>query len=163
MAYLLLLRAPLTDRLAAFYKGHEAWIGLTVTLLALVLLGLYGLKRLPHLLRAKRHPTLTPLQLEEMLHGPPPLLVDIRDAAHFKKEGHIRGALHIPFPQFEKRIQEILKQAKGTPTRAVVLIDEHDPQAHAAADILKAYQVDWLYVLMDGFHGWRRGHFPVVK
>jgi rhodanese-related sulfurtransferase len=163
MAYLLLLRAPFTDRVIAFYKGHEAWIGITVTLVALLLLGLYGLKRLPHVVRAKKHPTLTPLQLEELLQGPPPLLVDLRDPAAFKKEGHIKGVLHIPFPQLEKRIQEVLKQAKGKPARAIVLIDEHDPQAHAAADILRAYDVDWLYVLMDGFHGWRKGHFPVVK
>lgn len=163
MAYALLLRAPLFDRLLSFYKGHEARIGLSITVIAVLALAIYGLKRMPHLLRAKKHPTLTPLQLEELLHGPPPLLVDLRDAEHFQKEGHIRGSLHIPYPQLEKRIKEILQHTKGAPARAVVLIDEHDPQAHAAADLLKAHDIDWLYVLMDGFHGWRKGRFPIVK
>jgi rhodanese-related sulfurtransferase len=163
MAPLLLLHAPVLDRLSALYKGHEAWIGITLTLIALFFLGLYGLKRLPHVLRAKRHPTLTPLQLEEMLQGPAPLLVDLRDEGHFKREGHIRGVMHVPFPTLERRIKEVLKAAREPRVRAIVLIDEHDPQAHRAADVLAAYGVDWLYVLMDGFHGWRRAGYKVTK
>lgn len=163
MVPLLLLNAPLLDRLAALCKGREAWVGLTLTGIALLLLGAYALKRLPHWLRAKRHPTLTPFQLEEMLQGPAPLLVDLRDEEAFRREGHIRGVLHVPFPQLDRRVKEVLKSAGEPQGRAIVLIDEHDPKAHDAADILAAHGADWLYVLMDGFHGWRKAGYKVTK
>jgi rhodanese-related sulfurtransferase len=160
---LLLLHAPLLDRLAAFYKGREAWAGITLTAIALALLGLYALRRMPHWMRAKRHPTLTPFQLEEMLQGPAPLLVDLRDEAAFRREGHIRGVLHIPFPQLERRVKEVLKAAGQPQIHAIVLIDEHDPKAHDAADLLAAHGATWLYVLMDGFYGWRKAGYKVTK
>lgn len=143
--------------------GREHLIGWTIAGVAVFLLILMFFGRLPHWLRAKRHPTITPFQLEEMLQGPHPLVVDLRDPATFRKEGHIRGVLHIPFPQLEGRVKEILADARHPMPRAIVLVDEHDPQAHLAADLLKAQGVDWLYVLMDGFHGWRKARFPVVK
>lgn len=150
---------PLLDAL----HGRERTPGLLLAGLAGAGLILWGLVRLPHWLRARRHPTLTALQLEELLQGPPPLLVDLRDAETFRREGHLRGALHIPFSQLAGRIPEILAEARVPVPRAIVLVDEHDPLAHQAADQLRAAGADWLYVLMDGFHGWRKGGFPTVK
>ncbi len=144
-------------------KGREYMLGLGVAGIAILLLLLVLFVRLPHWLRAKRHPTLTAFQLEEMMQGPKPLLVDLRDEAHFQREGHIKGAFHVPFPQLEGRVPEILADARRPMPRPIILIDEHDPQAHLAADLLKARGADWLYVLMDGFHGWRKARFPVVK
>ncbi len=150
---------PLIDSL----QGRERMPGLVLAALAGAGLLFILLVRLPHWLRSRRHPTLTPAQLEDMLQGPAPLLVDLRAAEAFQREGHIRGTLHIPFPQLEKRISEILEEARRPVPRAIVLVDEHDPLAHRAADLLRAAGADWLYVLMDGFHGWRRGRFPIVK
>jgi rhodanese-related sulfurtransferase len=150
---------PLLDTL----QGRERTPGLWLAGVAGAGLGIALLLRLPHWLRARRHPTLTALQLEEMLQGPPPLLVDLREPESFRQEGHIRGALHVPYPQLGSRIPEILAEASRPVPRAIVLVDEHDPVAHRAADQLRAAGADWLYVLMDGFHGWRRGRFPVVK
>lgn len=149
--------------LAEALKGREYMLGIALAGIAILVLILILLGRLPHWMRAKRHPTLTPFQLEEMLQGPHPLVVDLRDAEAFRKEGHIRGVLHIPFPQLEGRVKEIFADARHPMPRAIVLVDEHDPQAHLAADLLKARGADWLYVLMDGFHGWRKGRFPIVK
>jgi rhodanese-related sulfurtransferase len=150
---------PITEAL----KGREHMIGLGLAGIALLLLVLILLGRLPHWMRAKRHPTITPFQLEEMLQGPHPLVVDLRSPEAFRREGHIRGSLHIPFPQLASRVEEILADARHPMPRAIVLVDEHDPQAHQAADLLKAQGADWLYVLMDGYHGWRRARFPIVK
>ncbi|HJV23553.1 MAG TPA: rhodanese-like domain-containing protein [Holophagaceae bacterium] len=150
---------PITEALA----GREHVLGLGLAGAAAVVLLVVLLTRLPHWLRAKRHPTLTPFQLEEMLQGPHPLIVDLREPEAFRKQGHIRGALHIPFPQLPARVKEVLADARHPVPRAIVLVDEHDPQAHRAADLLKAHGADWLYVLMDGFHGWRKANFPTVR
>ncbi len=149
--------------IAEALKGREHMLGYGLAGIAGLALLLILLSRLPHWFRAHRHPTLTPLQLEEMLQGPHPLVVDLRAPEAFRKEGHIRGVLHIPFPQLASRVKEVLEDARHPMPRAIVLVDEHDPQAHQAADLLKAHGADWLYVLMDGFHGWRKAHFPVVK
>ena len=150
---------PITEAL----KGREHLPGLTIAGIAVAALLLFLMIRLPHWLRARRHPTITALQLEEMLQGPHPLIVDLREPEAFKRQGHIRGALHIPFPQLERRLKEVLADAVHPVPRAIVLIDEDDSQAHQAADLLKSHGADWLYVLMDGFHAWRKGDFPIVK
>lgn len=144
-------------------KGRESLIGWGLAGAALLLLVLILLTRLPHLLRAKRHPTLTAFQLEELLQGPPPLVVDLRSPEAIRKEGHIKGSLLLPAAQLEAQIQTVLRQARLPVPRPIVLVDEHDPQAHEAAEVLKAHGADWYYVLMDGFHGWRKGRYPVVK
>ncbi len=144
-------------------RGRESLLGWGLAAAAGFGLLLILLVRLPHLLRAKRHPTLTPFQLEELLQGPPPLVVDLRNPEVVRREGHIRGSLLLPFAQLESQVQSVFQQARRPVPRPIVLVDEHDPQAHAAADILKAHGADWYYVLMDGFHGWRKGRYPVVK
>ncbi|HJV89385.1 MAG TPA: rhodanese-like domain-containing protein [Holophagaceae bacterium] len=145
------------------FRGREHLFGLSLAGAAALVLLVLLLTRVPHWLRAKRHPTLTAFQLEEMLQGPHPLIVDLRGPNAFRKEGHIRGALHIPFPELASRMKEVLADARHPIPRAIVLVDEHDPQAHQAADLLAAHGADWLYVLMDGFHGWRKANFPIVK
>lgn len=144
-------------------EGRESWWGLGLTALALLLLGIVYLVRLPHRVRARRHPTLTAAQLEDLLQGPHPLIVDLRPPELIRKEGHIKGCLALPMTELERRIPEVLHQARLPMPRPIVLVDEHDPQAHAAADLLKAAGADWLYVLMDGFHAWRKGGYPIVK
>ena len=157
MPFALLL--PSAETLLRYPAG---W-GLGLTALALLLLGVVCLVRLPHRLRAKRHPTITARQLEELMQGPHPLVVDLRPPERLRKEGHIKGCLPIPLAELGRRVPEVLRQARVPVARPIVLVDEHDPEAHAAADLLRAQGAEWLYVLMDGFHGWRRGGFPIVK
>jgi len=56
---------------------------------------------------AYRSPGLTPLELESRLDTPEvPLVVDLLSPAEFGI-GHVPGAINIPLPELEKRIDEI--------------------------------------------------------
>lgn len=144
-------------------KSREAQWGLGLAVAALLALALVLLSRLPRRLRARRHPSITAFQLEELMQGPHPLVVDLRPPEAVRREGHIKGSLLLPLDRLEAQVPSILKQALLPVPRPIILVDEHDAGAHAAADVLKAHGADWYYVLMDGFHGWRKGRYPVVK
>ncbi len=101
---------------------------------------------------------LTPVQVEELLLGVGALVVDLRDTETYQ-QGHIRGALHVPFPEFPARF------AKPDPTarRAMVLVDDTDALAHQAYEVLAARGFQWIYVMKGGFRAWQREHRPIAR
>ncbi|HOD32845.1 MAG: molybdopterin biosynthesis protein MoeB [Acidobacteria bacterium ADurb.Bin340] len=97
-------------------------------------------------------------QLEELMLGNPPQIVDLRpEAAYRGPKGHLRGALNIPFPELAKRLGEL----DTSHPRPIVLVDETDPLAYQAADLLKAHGHPWVYVLSGGLKAWRRARLPL--
>lgn len=120
------------------------------------------LRELPSDRRARRHPdhkTMEPFQVEELLGGQAPLVVDLRSPEEFKgKLGRIRGAMNIPFPDLEKRMDEL---RGSTGNRPIVLVDRGDEGSHRAAAILLKHGFAWIYVLKGGMKAWVANKLPV--
>ncbi len=130
--------------------------GLAVT----TLLCLWVIK-LPSAFRARKGGVLDPIQLEELMPGVKPVVVDLRSKAEFMgKNGHIRSSISIPLGELSRRLGEIEKEAKGRP---IVLVDETDELSHQAKPILEAQGHTWLYVLKGGLRAWRSHNLPVYK
>lgn len=128
-------------------------------LILLVVFGIQGYRALRHR-RFKSIPVLDPLQLEQLMHGRAPLLVDLRPVAEFRgSKGHIRGAVNIPLEELGRRMNELERKE----SKPIVLIDERDGRAHQAALMLLAKHVEWFYVLEGGFHAWRLEHMPTYS
>ena len=126
-------------------------------LLLLIALSL-KLRRLPSHLRARHKSTLDSSQLEELMIGTPPQIVDLRPEATFLSEkGHIRGAVNIPFNEFKQRLDEL----DTSHPRPIVLVDESDALSHQALPFLAEHGHRWVYVLKGGFRAWRRDKYPV--
>lgn len=132
--------------------------GLTLGLACLVLLLLVALPRILSWRRTRERQALDPLQLEEMLLGSGVLVVDLRDGETFRRKGHIRGCLHVPFPELARRFEAPDPAAR----RPLVLVDETDALACQAYDLLRARGFDWIYVLKGGLRAWRGAKRPVA-
>lgn len=101
---------------------------------------------------------LDPIQVEELLLGSSPLIVDIRDAADFKgKHGHLRGSICMPYAEVPKRFEEL----RCNPPRPVIVVDTSDDRSYKVSDFLKKQGFDWIYVLKGGIRAWRRDRLPM--
>jgi len=144
----------------AYAKSLPTWTQVAAGVsLALLLAALYlKLRDLPSNLRARRKSTLDPTQLEELMLGTPPQIVDLRPKdAYLGEKGHIRGAVNIPFDEFQKRIDEL----DTSHPRPIVLVDESDALSHQIMPLLEEHGHRWIYVLKGGFKAWRRAKYPV--
>jgi rhodanese-related sulfurtransferase len=142
----------------AWMKAHPSAPGTILAGLCLVLLVFVAWPRLRSWRRGKGRPVLDPVQVDELLLGPGALVVDLRPLEAFRS-GHIRGSLHVPFPEVGARFTRPDPQAR----RAMVLVDETDALAHQAFGLLQERGFDWLYVMQGGMKAWRRANRPLVK
>ena len=125
----------------------------------LMLLIVVGIKarEWPSRWRARGRATLDPLQVEELLLGAPPHILDIRDQQTYQgPQGHIRNAVNIPFHELEQRLDEL----DTSHPRSIVLVDESDVLSHQAFPMVAARGHAWLYVLRGGMRAWRRAKLP---
>jgi 3-mercaptopyruvate sulfurtransferase SseA len=130
-------------------------IGIGVCLLLLV--AILKARELPSQMRARGKSTMDPLQLEELMIGTPPIILDIRSEPEYRGErGHIRGAVNIPFALLEKRLDEL----DTSHPRPIVLVDENDVLSYQAFPLVAARGHTWLYVLRGGMKAWRRAKLP---
>ncbi|MDO8558616.1 MAG: rhodanese-like domain-containing protein [bacterium] len=102
--------------------------------------------------------TITKEQLKERLdRGERIQIVDIRPYSAYFKE-HIPKALHLPYDLVEERATEVLNYEEP-----IVLYgsDEKDVFTQRAAEILVSRKFDTrsLYLLAEGFIGWRGGGY----
>jgi rhodanese-related sulfurtransferase len=143
----------------SYFEKQPLWaIPAGVSLLLLLIVLLLKLRSLPSSLRAIHKSTLDPTQLEELMIGTPPQIVDLRpEEAYLGEKGHIRGAVNIPFKEFKRRIDEL----DTSHPRPIVLVDESDALSHEVMPILIERGHQWIYVLKGGFRAWRREKFPV--
>jgi len=112
--------------------------------------------------------TITPPELDEMLHGPkkePVFLVDVREHSEYKRE-HIAEANLFPMSQF--KAQEVLKAAGGV-SRVCVHCASGGRSAKACAALTEAMKSSdkfkgmKLYDLGGGMSSWRMCGLPVVE
>lgn len=143
----------------AWYRHPTATIPMGIGALFLLIALIVKLRLLPSWYRARRlkHPALDPKQLEEIMLGDPPRIVDLRSPQEYRgKRGHIRNAVNIPFPELAGRLQELDPQHP----RSIVLVDETDLLSHRAADLLAHKGYPWFYILKGGYRAWRIERMP---
>jgi rhodanese-related sulfurtransferase len=93
--------------------------------------------------------------------GMPPLIVDLRSPQEFKGQlGRIRGAMNIPFPDLQRRVEEL---RGSTGNRPIVLVDRTDELSHFAVTFLLKEGFDWVYVLKGGMKAWAASKLPVYR
>lgn len=145
---------PLLDRPEILIPG-------AIALVAIVVLVSMWIFKLPSAFRSRKGGVLDPIQLEELMPGVRPMIVDLRPRADFLgKHGHIRSAISVPLPEVMERLEELRKESKGRP---VVLVDETDELSHQAKPVFEANGFTWLYVLKGGLRAWRAGKLPIYK
>lgn len=144
---------------AAWREHPEGAYALAFGVAMLLILAGIRLRDYPSRRRAKRFGgALDCTQVEELMLGNPPQIVDLRDPEEFYgPKGHLRGALNLPFRELSRRIHEL----DTSHPRPIVLVDETDRRAYEAAAILKAHGHPWVHVLMGGLKAWRRAKLPV--
>lgn len=133
-------------------------IPVAFSVLLILIAVILKVRTLPSALRARNKSTLDPTQLEELMIGTPPQIVDLRTKEDYEgKAGHIRGALNIPFNEFQKRIDEL----DTSHPRPIVLVDETDKLSHLVMPTLEQRGHRWIYVLKGGFRAWRWSKYPI--
>jgi rhodanese-related sulfurtransferase len=88
--------------------------------------------------------------------GTAPCTIDVRSKAEFE-EGHVPGALHIPFWQMAARWREV----PVAPDVDVVVYCGHGPRAYMAGTILKRHGFTGVRYLMGHMKKWRELYLPV--
>ncbi|GEM_PF-5932930 len=86
------------------------------------------------------------------------VVVDVRPGDAYK-EGHIPGAVNMPFGSFVERIKNISKW------KDVVLYCDSTscPLSHEAAKLMIQQSYDRAYVLEDGMEGWQEKGLPLTS
>jgi len=87
--------------------------------------------------------------------GGAPAIVDVRSGREFE-QGHVPGALHIPFWAMLSRFSEI----PTTPDEPVILYCEHGPRAGLAKAALRAAGFHKVLYLEGHMSGWKRAELP---
>lgn len=88
--------------------------------------------------------------------GDAPIIVDVRAQSEWEA-GHLPGAVHIPLPELEERLEEI-------PTgQDVVMQCQGGGRSAIAASLLKAHGRDRVANLAGGFTAWVGAGLPVEK
>ncbi len=158
---LALLEPPPTGSSGSWFdpwlNSPEYFYPITFGLLMLLLVLAVKAREWPSQWRARGRSTLDPVQLEELMLGAPPHILDLRTQEEYRGErGHIRNSVNIPFPELQKRLDEL----DTSHPRPIVLVDENDVLSHLAFPLLTNRGHTWLYVLRGGMRAWRRAKLP---
>ena len=86
----------------------------------------------------------------------PVVIIDTREENYFS-QGHITGAINIPFSELEKRKSEI------SPTKEVVVYGESELDDFRSA--VKVYDMGFLasYIINGGFKSWQEKRYPIER
>jgi rhodanese-related sulfurtransferase len=96
--------------------------------------------------------------LDRLARGEALLLVDVRSEEEFA-DGHVPGAINIPYGDVAARLDEIVAHGEVE----VVLYCRSGRRASIAADTLRDNGVDRLLHLSGDMRGWQARQLPVVK
>jgi rhodanese-related sulfurtransferase len=101
---------------------------------------------------------ITPQQLSNLVNNQGGVVVDLRDAAEFRK-GHVVNALNIPYAGATKRLSE-LDEYKQKPVILVCKMGQHSSEIGKQLGALGYSQV---YRLSGGMLDWQNAQMPLVK
>ena len=111
---------------------------------------------LPYFNALRYGPEIKPARLTEILNNENGVLVDVRDAAEFKR-GHIAGARNVPSDKIQGRLNELDR------ARPVVLVDRAGGAARTVARTMRQAGFGHVFVLDLGRVGWLKEGLPVQK
>ncbi len=101
---------------------------------------------------------ISPTNLVKLVNREGAVIVDIRDGKEFTN-GHIAGAVSMPFSSFDSRLEE-LESFKDKPLVRVCKIGQH---AGTIGRRLKAQGYENVRRLAGGMGEWTASNLPVVK
>lgn len=111
---------------------------------------------LPYFNKLRYGPEVKPARVTEILNKENGILIDVRDAAEFKR-GHIAGAKNVPSDKIQTRLNEFDK------TRPIVLVDRAGGAARTVARLMRGTGFEKVFVLELGMVGWLKEGLPVQK
>lgn len=88
----------------------------------------------------------------------PPTILDVRSAREFAS-GHLPGAIHLPFLEVKKRVEEIPLDEE----QPLILYCGHGPRAYWARRSLRKLGVGQIVLLEGHFTHWARAGLPVER
>ncbi len=101
-------------------------------------------------------PQITVQTLQAALHdGTAPLVLDVRDDSEWA-EGHIAGAIHIPFQQIQRRLAEV------PPGRTIATICGGGIRSSIAASLLQRAGYAAVQNVAGGIDAWRAAGLPMT-
>ena len=142
-----------------WYQRPEFYYPLCFSGFCLVVLVLYRARDIAAWFRARKGGTLTPKDLEPLMFGAPPVIIDLRPPPEFNgPKGHLRGAHNVAYSQLVQKVAEVAKDRR----MQVVLVDYNDILSHKAAIHLRNAGFTWVRVLRGGIRAWIAMDLPVV-
>lgn len=136
------------ERLVEFSINHWELVGLAI---GLVIALIYTEAR-------KSGKTISSQELTHLLNREAGVVLDIREAKEFR-EGHITGAINIPYASFNER-WSVLEPHKEKPVVIVCKMGQH---SGAIGKILKEKGFTDIRRLSGGIATWQGDNLPLVK
>jgi rhodanese-related sulfurtransferase len=102
--------------------------------------------------------TVSPQQLVSLVNTEHAAVVDLRDAAEFRK-GHIVDAINVPYAKLNEQAGQLEKLRE----RPIVLICKMGQYAGAAGKQLRAKGFTKVYRLRGGIGEWQGAQLPLIK
>lgn len=91
------------------------------------------------------------------LDSPPWYLIDVRGPRAYAREGHLPGALLVPFDQLEGNLDDLHVRTD----QGVLVYGSQTADGWRAGRLLASYGFPNVRVLEGGFEAWRRAGLPV--
>lgn len=91
------------------------------------------------------------------LDSPPWYLIDVRGPRAYAREGHLPGALLVPFAQLEENLDDLHVRTD----QGVLVYGSQTADGLRAGRLLASYGFPNVRFLEGGFEGWRRAGLPV--
>lgn len=106
----------------------------------------------------RKYQTISPLLTVAKLNSGNPVIVDVREAAEFKK-GHIADAIHIPVGSLESQIKKIELYKKDD----VIVVCHTGTRSADACSTLVKQGFEKVYMLTGGMQSWEENKLPIVS
>ncbi len=101
---------------------------------------------------------ISPLQLPQLQNRESAVVLDVGEAAVFKK-GHIAQAVNLPLEQIKDKIT-VLNKHKRKP---IIVACHNGGRSAKAVSILRNHEFNRLYILEGGLAAWKKENLPLVK
>jgi len=103
---------------------------------------------------------ITPETLHSMRHDLK--ILDVRDQNEWDEEGHIKGAMHIPYYFIEERLQEGHYELEHYKTQPLAVLCASGQRSSLACSILLRHGFTQLFNLVGGMEAWIQDGFEEV-
>ncbi|MGD9211630.1 MAG: rhodanese-like domain-containing protein [Desulfobacteraceae bacterium] len=90
------------------------------------------------------------------------VFVDARTTEDFK-QGHVPGAVCLPFGEFDQKIDQFLNQIPLEQSLILYCAGRTCEDSHIVAENLMAFGYEKVSVMIDGFPGWKKEGYPIEQ